>query len=153
MATTEITSLFTAGETKLLVSIMKHMTGNPPVNPPGPYLPPPITNQPWNQTDWDAVAQDQGYKDASIARTRYGQIRKKKLDGAGNGAPEGGVDKASPGGRKAAGKPKKAGGDGGKVRGKGKKVKEEEVGGEGEDEGEDRDGEGQGEKVKMEMDD
>lgn len=53
------------------------------------------------QCQWDKVAAELGYKDASIAKTRWGQIRRKKIDSAG------GVDKATSGKVNIA-KPKKA---------------------------------------------
>lgn len=34
------------------------------------------------QANWDTVATAMGYKDASIAKTRWSQIRKKKIGGA-----------------------------------------------------------------------
>ncbi|KAF2219674.1 hypothetical protein BDZ85DRAFT_285091 [Elsinoe ampelina] len=52
---------FTAGEQKLLMTILANLKGD--IN-----------------ADWDKVAELQGYKDASIARTRWSQIRRKKID-------------------------------------------------------------------------
>lgn len=45
------------------------------------------------QCQWDKVAAELGYKDASIAKTRWGQIRRKKIDSS----AAGGVDKAASG--------------------------------------------------------
>lgn len=56
------------------------------------------------QTDFVGVAADMGYKDASIAKTRWSQIKKKKITGS---APAGGVDKTPPN-KKTPAKAKKA---------------------------------------------
>lgn len=50
------------------------------------------------QADFDAVARELGYKDASIAKTRWSQIKRKKIAGAAGATPS----KASPGKRKKA---------------------------------------------------
>ncbi|KAK5115905.1 hypothetical protein LTR62_000361 [Meristemomyces frigidus] len=71
---TDTTSI-TAGESKLILSMIKHLKGD-------------------IQTDYDAVAQELGYKDASIARTRWGQIKRKWITADGG--------KASPKKRKGA---------------------------------------------------
>lgn len=46
------------------------------------------------QSNWNKVAKELGYKDAGIAKTRWTQVRKKKID-VGQGSPSGGVDKAT----------------------------------------------------------
>ncbi|KAK3676522.1 hypothetical protein LTR78_003798 [Recurvomyces mirabilis] len=56
---------FTDGETKLLMCMIKHLQGDIP-------------------TDYDAVAAEMGYKDASIAKTRWGQIKRKKINTTGD---------------------------------------------------------------------
>ncbi|KAK4570079.1 hypothetical protein LTR86_003049 [Recurvomyces mirabilis] len=56
---------FTDGETKLLMCMIKHLHGDIP-------------------TDYDAVAAEMGYKDASIAKTRWGQIKRKKINADGD---------------------------------------------------------------------
>ncbi|KAI7087715.1 hypothetical protein KC356_g3994 [Hortaea werneckii] len=53
---------FTEGEAKLLMCMLKHLKdGN-------------------LNTDFDAVAAELGYKDASFAKTRWSQIKKKKIE-------------------------------------------------------------------------
>lgn len=54
------------------------------------------------QTDWDAIAKQLGYKDAGVARTRWGQIKRKKF-----AATTGRVSKGSPN-KKTATAPKSA---------------------------------------------
>ncbi|OTA34940.1 hypothetical protein BTJ68_04583 [Hortaea werneckii EXF-2000] len=55
---------FTDGEAKLLMCMLKHLKdGN-------------------LNTDFEAVAAELGYKDASVAKTRWGQIKKKKIEGS-----------------------------------------------------------------------
>ncbi|KAK3067889.1 hypothetical protein LTR53_014957 [Teratosphaeriaceae sp. CCFEE 6253] len=51
---------FTSGETKILMSVIKHLKGD-------------------LDTDFDAVATELGYKDATIAKTRLRQIIRKKI--------------------------------------------------------------------------
>ncbi|KAI6820811.1 hypothetical protein KC332_g8079 [Hortaea werneckii] len=54
---------FTDGEAKLLMCMLKHLKdGN-------------------LNTDFDAVAAELGYKDAGVAKTRWSQIKKKKIEG------------------------------------------------------------------------
>ncbi|KAK4985484.1 hypothetical protein LTR66_008155 [Elasticomyces elasticus] len=67
--------VFNARETKLLVSMMKHMQADPSV-------------------DYDAVASELGYKDGSIVKTRWNQIKRKKIN-ASSGSPSGGVAKTT----------------------------------------------------------
>ncbi|KAJ9628627.1 hypothetical protein H2203_002529 [Taxawa tesnikishii (nom. ined.)] len=101
---------------KILFSIMKNLKGDLSID-----------------ADFDAVAAECGHKDASITKTRWGQI-KRKLKG-GNGAPAGGIDKNTPS-KKTPVKPKKAfeGGDDAETPTKGKRgrkaksaVKAEEI--------------------------
>ncbi|TKA22648.1 hypothetical protein B0A50_07657 [Salinomyces thailandicus] len=54
------TTGFTAGETKLLMCLIKHLKGDLP-------------------SDFDAVAAELGYKDGAIVKTRWGQIKRKKI--------------------------------------------------------------------------
>ncbi|KAF2158119.1 hypothetical protein K461DRAFT_318109 [Myriangium duriaei CBS 260.36] len=83
---------FTSGESKLLLSIIKHLEGD-------------------IATNWQAVAAECGYKDQSIARTRWGQIRKKKKK-------MGGAEGASAaGGKKGGFSPKMENGEGDAVAG------------------------------------
>lgn len=103
----------TDGEKKLLLSIICNTPGPiavslkphlPAQNPLTPHLP---------KCDWAAVAAENGYKDAAIAKQRFQQIRRAKLNGAAGSspakAPVGGVDKRAPGHvNKRAEKPKKA---------------------------------------------
>ncbi|KAK1074320.1 hypothetical protein LTR12_002188 [Friedmanniomyces endolithicus] len=56
---------FTSGETKILMCIIKHLKGE--IN-----------------SDFEAVASELGYKDASIAKTRLRQIIAKKIKPAGS---------------------------------------------------------------------
>ncbi|GAB7343831.1 hypothetical protein MBLNU457_1799t1 [Dothideomycetes sp. NU457] len=86
---------FTAGETKLLISIMSNLQGD-------------------LSADWAAVATENNYKDASIAKTRWNQIRRKKI--APSPGKTAGVTKAPAKKGRAAGSPKAKG-----ARGKGKK--------------------------------
>ncbi|KAK3070375.1 hypothetical protein LTR53_010573 [Teratosphaeriaceae sp. CCFEE 6253] len=51
---------FTTGETKILMSVIKHLKGD-------------------LDADFDAVATELGYKDATIAKTRLRQIIRKKI--------------------------------------------------------------------------
>ncbi|KAI7231143.1 hypothetical protein KC330_g6589 [Hortaea werneckii] len=54
---------FTDGEAKLLMCMLKHLKdGN-------------------LNTDFEAVAAELGYKDAGVAKSRWGQIKKKKIEG------------------------------------------------------------------------
>lgn len=48
-----------------------------------------------NQADWEAVAADNGHKDGSISKTRWGQIRRKKIEGI-VPVPKSGTPKKSP---------------------------------------------------------
>ncbi|KAK4540013.1 hypothetical protein LTR36_009911 [Oleoguttula mirabilis] len=62
------TSGFTVGETKILMCMMKHLKG-------GEF-----------PTDYEAVANELGYKDAKQVRSRWSQIKAKKINGASNPA-------------------------------------------------------------------
>ncbi|KAK3716865.1 hypothetical protein LTR37_006215 [Vermiconidia calcicola] len=64
---------FTEGESSLLMAIMQNLTSE-------------------IQFDADAIAQQLGYKDGSIVKTRWGQIKRKKLTAAG-ASPGGGIKK------------------------------------------------------------
>jgi len=66
------------------------------------------------QADWASVAAENNYKDASIAKTRWGQIRRKKI--APSPVKAAGVTKAPAKKGRAAGSPKAKG-----PKGKGKK--------------------------------
>ncbi|KAI6872289.1 hypothetical protein KC343_g550 [Hortaea werneckii] len=70
---------FTDGEAKLLMCMLKHLKdGN-------------------LNTDFEAVAAELGYKDAGVAKTRWGQIKKKKIEGS---TTDSSPVKATPGKRK-----------------------------------------------------
>jgi len=106
------------------------------------------------QTDWDAVAKQSGYKDAKNAKIMFGRFKDKLVKGAGgsDAAPSGGVDKSSPS-KKAAGRPKKAGvGDEGspKKGGQAKSAKAKAVVEEEEDEDEEVDEELEDGEIKRE---
>ncbi|KAK5167408.1 uncharacterized protein LTR77_007107 [Saxophila tyrrhenica] len=66
---------FTDGESKLFVSIVSNLTGD-------------------IQFDADKVAAELGYKDGNIVKTRWGQIKRKRLTG--DNGPAGGIKKRSP---------------------------------------------------------
>ncbi|TKA78046.1 hypothetical protein B0A55_02127 [Friedmanniomyces simplex] len=72
---------FTPGEIKILMCIIKHLKGE--IN-----------------SDFEAVAAELGYKDATIAKTRLKQIIRKKINPGGGGAAGGGGEKATPKKRK-----------------------------------------------------
>lgn len=75
------TTGFTAGETKLLMCLIKHLKGDLPVSPSPPSLSKPkeISLTKLTQSDFDAVAAELGYKDGAIVKTRWGQIKRKKI--------------------------------------------------------------------------
>lgn len=71
---------FTDGEAKLLMCMLKHLKdGNLNVRKAecDRYHHLLI----YCKTDFEAVAAELGYKDASVAKTRWGQIKKKKIEG------------------------------------------------------------------------
>jgi len=76
---------FSAGETKLLTSILRNCDGQINVRSLDSTIIP-FTDV-YTQSNWDRVADEMGYKDANIARTRWGQIKKKKILGDGSAAP------------------------------------------------------------------
>ncbi|RMY73318.1 hypothetical protein D0863_03940 [Hortaea werneckii] len=95
---------FTDGEAKLLMCMLKHLKdGN-------------------LNTDFEAVAAELGYKDAGVAKTRWGQIKKKKIEGSTTDsspvkatpkkrkgkASDGADDEETPKAKKGRGKPKSA---------------------------------------------
>ncbi|WPH00898.1 Hypothetical protein R9X50_00373200 [Acrodontium crateriforme] len=69
------TSGFTANESKLLMSIMKNLEGE-------------------LKADFDAVAEEMGYKDSGVAKARWNQIKRKKIMVVGGG---GSVEKSGSG--------------------------------------------------------
>ncbi|EMC97012.1 hypothetical protein BAUCODRAFT_147197 [Baudoinia panamericana UAMH 10762] len=83
MASEDSTNSFTPGDTKILMCILKNLEGD-------------------LQADWNAVATELGYKDASIARTRWSQIKRKKIKGdspkAAKGTPRKRKDSGTGGG-------------------------------------------------------
>jgi len=118
--TTGGSTSFTPAESKLLISIMANLQGD--LNVSDLYIHSarhqienfPIRHRSPNnaQADWATVATENNYKDASIAKTRWGQIRRKKIA---NGSPKGanaGVTKAPAKKGRAAGSPKAKGGKG-----------------------------------------
>ncbi|GAB7362419.1 hypothetical protein MBLNU230_g2742t1 [Neophaeotheca triangularis] len=102
MSDTSATGTFTAGDMKLISAVFQHLVGD-------------------IQTDWDAVATLCGYKDKNVAKTRWGQIKRKKILGSGDAAAAG--RKATPRkcGKKAAVEVEEGGNEEGEGDGKGKK--------------------------------
>ncbi|GAM86767.1 hypothetical protein ANO11243_047870 [Dothideomycetidae sp. 11243] len=74
-------SNFTTGEQKLLLSILAHLQGEIAVSPPHHILTFKLTLV---ETDWNGVAAECGYKDSSIAKIRWRQIRNKKIPSLGS---------------------------------------------------------------------
>lgn len=61
------------------MSMLSHIQGSIDVSWPTPWKK--TTPLILLQTDWAAVAAENGLKDASIAKVRWGQIRRKKIEG------------------------------------------------------------------------
>lgn len=86
---------FTASETKLIMCMIKNLQGDFPVRP---VLYVAAACADLSETNYDAVATELGCKDASVAKARWGQIKRKKI------MPSGSTDgkKATPRKRKGA---------------------------------------------------
>lgn len=97
---------FTPSETKLLISIMKNLEGDLKVRMLDLLTALMPSNLVSSQSNFAAVAEECGLKDASIAKTRWGQIRRKKIRSS-TSSPANGIDKATPS-KKSATKPKSA---------------------------------------------
>ena len=86
---------FTTDENKIITCIMKHLKGDIQVSRRA-IRHHNITTDTTSQADLEAVACELGYKDASVAKTRWNQIKRKKIAGVAGATPA----KASPGKRK-----------------------------------------------------